>query len=156
MDRGRWPNINVPLISQDANADFKPCRPVVQLGGLSRRQFANLGTLTVFRQNSLTLDGVLAYDPMGGSYAFSPIGWQGTTSGVGDTEDCRFSTSVKYRVNVDMFRAAALWQFGGYGQNNASDDAYQAQVGADIRNWLTARSRSTPFTATSETLCQSR
>jgi hypothetical protein len=29
---------------------------------------------------------------------------------------------------------AALWQFGGYGQNNASDGAYQAQVGADIHN----------------------
>ena len=58
----------------------------------------------------------------------------GTTCGVGDTEDCRYSTSVKYRLNVDMFRAAGLWQFGGYGQNNAADGAYQAQVGADIRN----------------------
>ena len=31
-----------------------------------------------------------------------------------------------------MFRAAGLWQFGGYGQNNAADGAYQGQVGADI------------------------
>ncbi|HEY2527327.1 MAG TPA: hypothetical protein VGJ20_05140, partial [Xanthobacteraceae bacterium] len=90
------------------------------------------GTLTVFRQNTLTLDGVLAYDPLGGSYAFSPIGWSGTTCGVGNTEDCRFSTALKYRLNVGMFRVAGLWQFGGYGQNNAADGAYQAQVGADI------------------------
>src|ERR1700687_1508650 len=42
-------------------------------------------TLTQFhRQNSLTLDAVFAYDPMGASYAFSPIGWQGITCGVGE------------------------------------------------------------------------
>src|SRR4030081_3933052 len=35
------------------------------------------GTLTVFRQNSLTLDAVLDYDPFGASYAFSPIIFQG-------------------------------------------------------------------------------
>jgi predicted porin len=90
------------------------------------------GTLTVFRQNALTMDAVFAYDPMGASYAFSPLGFQGTTCGVGDTEDCRYSASLKYRVNVGMFRVAGLWQFGGYGRNNASDGAYQAQVGADI------------------------
>jgi hypothetical protein len=30
---------------------------------------------------------------------------------------------------------AALWQFGGYGQNNAPDGAYQVQAGADIPTW---------------------
>jgi predicted porin len=127
-------NAGVPLISQDANADSSRAGQWYNSVGYLGVSSPTYGTLTVFRQNALTFDGVLAYDPMGGSYAFSPIGWQGTTCGVGDTEDCRFSTSVKYRVNVDMFRAAALWQFGGYGQNNASDGAYQAQVGADIRN----------------------
>jgi predicted porin len=92
------------------------------------------GTLTVFRQNSLTLDAVFAYDPMGGSYAFSPIGWQGITCGVGDTENCRFSTSAKYRINVGQFRIGALWQFGGYDLNNASTGAYQVQLGGDIPN----------------------
>ena len=58
------------------------------------------GTLTVFRQNSLTLDAVLDYDPFGGSYGFSPIGFQGITCGGGNTENCRNSTSLKYRVNV--------------------------------------------------------
>jgi predicted porin len=42
---------------------------------------------------------------------------------------------LKYRVNVGDFRAAALWQFGGYGQNNASRGAYQFQAGADISPW---------------------
>jgi predicted porin len=93
------------------------------------------GTLTVFRQNSLTLDAVLDYDPFGGSYAYSPIGFTGITCGGGNTENCRNSTSLKYRVKVGHFRAAALWQFGGYAQNNASNGAYQFQVGGDISPW---------------------
>src|SRR5262249_17022286 len=85
------------------------------------------GTLTVFRQNSLTYNGAVDYDPMGSSRAFSPI--QGMTGGVGDTEDTRYSTSLKYRVNVGQYRVAALWQFGGYAQNNAANGAYQFQAG---------------------------
>ena len=95
---------------------------------------ATYGTLTVFRQNSLTLDGVIAYDPMGASYAFSPIGFAGIACGVGNTEVCRFSNSVKYRVNIGQARVAALWQFGGYEQNNPSQGAYQVQVGGDVPN----------------------
>ena len=80
------------------------------------------GTLTFGRQNSLELDGVNAYDPMGGSYAFSVIGWQGTAVGGGDTEDARISTAVKYRVNVgdNWFRLGAIYQVGGYENNNAT------------------------------------
>ena len=93
------------------------------------------GTLTVFRQNSLTLDAVFDYDPFGASYGFSPIGFQGITCGGGNTENCRNSTSLKYRINFGQFRAAALWQFGGYAENNASNGAYQLQAGADISTW---------------------
>ena len=93
------------------------------------------GTLTVFRQNSLTLDAVFDYDPFGASYAFSPIGFQGITCGGGNTENCRYSTALKYRVKAGDFRSAALWQFGGYAQNNASNGAYQFQAGADISTW---------------------
>jgi predicted porin len=126
-------NAGVPLTSQNANADSSRAgqfyNSVGYLGVSSP-----YGTVTVFRQNSLTLDAVFAYDPMGASYAFSPIGWQGTTCGVGDTEDCRFSTSVKYRVDIGQFRVAALWQFGGYSLNNAATGSYQFQIGGDIAN----------------------
>jgi predicted porin len=71
---------------------------------------------------------------MGASYAFSPIGFQGITCGVGNTEDCRFSTSVKYHVDIGQFRVAALWQFGGYSLNNAATGSYQLQLGGDIAN----------------------
>jgi len=126
-------NAGVPLTSQDSNADSSRAgqfyNSVGYLGVSSP-----YGTLTVFRQNSLTLDAVFAYDPMGASYAFSPIGWQGITCGAGDTEDCRFSTAVKYRVAIDQFRVAALWQFGGYDLNNAATGSYQLQLGGDIPN----------------------
>jgi predicted porin len=126
-------NSGVPLTNQNSGADSSRAgqfyNSVGYLGVSSP-----YGTLTVFRQNSLTLDAVFAYDPMGASYAFSPIGWQGITCGVGDTEDCRFSTSMKYRVDIGQFRVAALWQFGGYELNNAATGSYQFQVGGDITN----------------------
>jgi hypothetical protein len=78
------------------------------------------------------LDGVFDYDPLSASYAFSPIGYQGAGCGGGNTEDCRYTTALKYRVNVGQFRAAVLWQFGGHGLNNAANGAYQFLIGADI------------------------
>jgi predicted porin len=126
-------NGGIPLTAQNSGADSSRAGQFYNSLGYAGIS-SPYGTLTVFRQNSLTLDAVLAYDPMGGSYAFSPIGWQGITCGVGDTETCRFSTSVKYRINVGQFRIGALWQFGGYDLNNASTGAYQVQLGGDIPN----------------------
>jgi len=126
-------NAGVPLTIQNSNADSSRAGQFYNsLGYLGVS--SPYGTVTVFRQNALTMDGVLAYDPMGGSYAFSPIGWQGITCGAGDTEDCRFSTSVKYHLDIGHFRVAALWQFGGYSANNAATNSYQLQVGGDIVN----------------------
>jgi predicted porin len=126
-------NAGVPLTSQETNSDSSRAgqfyNSVGYLGVSSP-----YGTLTVFRQNSLTLDAVFAYDPMGASYAFSPIGWQGITCGAGNTETCRFSTSVKYHLDIGQYRVAALWQFGGYDLNNAATGSYQLQVGGDFAN----------------------
>jgi predicted porin len=126
-------NAGVPLTSQNSFADSSRAgqfyNSVGYLGVSSP-----YGTVTVFRQNSLTLDAIFAYDPMGASYAFSPIGWQGITCGGGNTENCRHSTSLKYRVDIGQFRVAALWQFGGYDLNNASTGAYQLQLGGDVHN----------------------
>jgi predicted porin len=94
------------------------------------------GTLTVGRQNTLALDGVIAYDPMGGSYAFSNIGFFGATAGLGNTEDARFTTALKYRENIGNLRIAGLWQFGGYEQDNAGRGAYEGQIGGDIPNFI--------------------
>jgi predicted porin len=125
-------NAGVPLTSQSSNTDSSRAGQFYNSVGYLGVSSPTYGALTLFRQNSLTLDGVFAYDPLGASYAFSPIGYQGTACGVGNTEDCRFTTALKYRVNIGEFRAAALWQFGGYGLNNAANGAYQFQAGADI------------------------
>ena len=127
-------NAGIPLNQQTVNGNSSRAGQWFNGVGYAGLSSPSYGTLTVFRQNSLTLDGVIAYDPMGASYAFSPLGFSGITCGVGNTEACRYSTSVKYRINVGQFRAAALWQFGGYAQNNGSNGAYQVQLGADIPN----------------------
>jgi predicted porin len=101
----------------------------VAYGGFSHPVF---GTLTAGRVNSLTLDVVNAYDPMGGSYAFSPIGWSGKVPGAGGTEDARMGTGVKYLVNVSNFRASAMVQLGGYDLNNGSTSDVQVGLGGDF------------------------
>ncbi|HEY2535099.1 MAG TPA: hypothetical protein VGJ20_45575, partial [Xanthobacteraceae bacterium] len=81
----QYANLNVPLNQQNANAGSSRAGQWWNGVGYVGVSSPTYGTLTVFRQNTLTLDGVLAYDPLGGSYAFSPIGWSGTTCGVGNT-----------------------------------------------------------------------
>jgi predicted porin len=125
-------NNGVPLASQSSNADSSRAGQFYNTVGYAGLTSQTYGTLTVGRQNSLELDGVNAYDPMGGSYAFSVIGWQGTAVGGGDTEDARISTSVKYRADVDSFRVGAIAQLGGYDQNNATQGEYGVQLGKDF------------------------
>lgn len=126
-------NNGVALASQTSNADSSRAGQFYNGAGYAGISSTNFGTLTFGHQNSLELDGVLAYDPMGASYAFSVIGWQGIAVGGGDTEDARL-TSVKYRTNVgnDWFRVGALVQTGGYGLNNATQSSYGVQVGKDF------------------------
>ena len=92
------------------------------------------GTLTFFRQNSLENDGIVAYDPMGASYAFSPIGYSGKAGGAGDTEDARWTTAIKYRVNIGDFRLSAMGQPFGTGQYNPNNGAVAGGIGGDIKN----------------------
>jgi predicted porin len=127
-------NNGVPLATQSSNADSSRAGQFYNSVGYAGLSSTTYGTLTVGRQNSLELDGVNAYDPMGGSYAFSVIGWQGTADGGGDTEDARISTSVKYRADVgdNWFRIGAMTQIGGYDNNNATQGEYGFQVGKDF------------------------
>ena len=126
-------NAGIPLNEQTAYASSSRAGQWYNGQGYVGFSSPTYGTLTVLRQNSLTLDAVIDYDPLGASYAFSPIGYQGITCGGGNTENCRHSTSLKYRLKLGDFRVAALWQFGGYEQNNSSTGAYQVQAGGDIK-----------------------
>jgi predicted porin len=77
-------------------------------GGVSSEKF---GTLTFGRQRSLGTDVMLQFDPAGGSYAFSYIGYNGTMAGGGDTENTRWDDSVKYRIIHGPFHFAAMGKF---------------------------------------------
>ena len=84
--------------------------------------------------NSLSLDGLIAYDPMGSAYAFSPFGYSGSYAGFGNTELARSNTAFKYRVEAMNFRAGGLAQVGGYDQGNGSSAFWQGQLGGDFNN----------------------
>ena len=77
-------------------------------GGISSDRF---GTLTFGRQRSLGTDAMLRYDPAGGSYGFSYIGYNGTMAGGGDTDDSRWDDALKYRLTFRQFHFGAMYKF---------------------------------------------
>jgi predicted porin len=77
-------------------------------GGISSAPF---GTLTLGRQRALGTDAMLAYDPAGGAYSFSYIGYNGTMAGGGDTEDTRWDDAIKYRVTYGPVHFGAMYKF---------------------------------------------
>jgi predicted porin len=77
-------------------------------GGISSGHF---GTFTFGRQRALGTDTMLAYDPAGGGYAFSYIGYNGTMAGGGDTEDTRWDDAIKYRVAYGPVHFGAMYKF---------------------------------------------
>jgi predicted porin len=94
------------------------------------------GTLTFGRQNTLLNDAIVAYDPMGAAYGFSLIGFSGKTAGAGDTEDARWTTAIKYRVNIGDFRLAVMGQPGfDYAAYNPNQGAVAGGIGGDIRHF---------------------
>jgi predicted porin len=122
------------LVLQNANSDSSRAGQWDNSQGFIGLSNKTYGTLTAGRVNSITLDGIIAYDPMGGAYAFSPLGYSGQYAGFGNTETNRANTGVKYRVDFMNFRAAGLVQWGGYNQGNGTTGMYQAQIGADFAN----------------------
>jgi predicted porin len=77
-------------------------------GGISSTRF---GTLTFGRQRSLGTDAMLLYDPVGGGYGFSYIGYNGTMAGGGDTDDSRWDDAMKYRLIVGPVHFGAMYKF---------------------------------------------
>src|SRR6202046_1032244 len=77
-------------------------------GGVSSDHF---GTITFGRQRSLGTDAMLQYDPVGGGYGFSFIGYNGTMAGGGDTEDSRWDDALKYRLTYGPVHFGAMYKF---------------------------------------------
>jgi predicted porin len=122
-------NNGVPPVNQNTNGDSN--RAGQAFGGAAYAGISSptYGTLTIGRQGSLLLDDVIKYDPMGGSYAFSFVGYSGTVIGSGDTQDGRLDNSVKYFNQIGKFRIAGMFQNGtGTGSGG---NAIEANVGGD-------------------------
>jgi predicted porin len=106
-----------------------------------------VGTLTFGRQRSLGTDAMLLYDPAGGSYAFSYIGYNGTMAGGGDTEDSRWDDALKYRFaygpahfgaaykfadgSAGCYSASATWTAATCTAENAHNNAYGFDLGGN-------------------------
>ena len=130
--RSQVQNNGKALTLQNANADSSRTGQWDNSQGFIGLSNPTYGTLTVGRVNTLSLDAINTYDPMGGSYAFSPIGYSGSFAGFGDTEAARANTAVKYRLSYLNYRVGGLVQWGGYDQGNGTNGLYQGQVGADF------------------------
>jgi predicted porin len=76
-------------------------------GGVSS---ALAGTLTLGRQRALGTDAMLAYDPAGGAYSFSFIGYNGLMAGGGDTQDTRWDEAIKYRITYGLVHFGAMYK----------------------------------------------
>jgi predicted porin len=76
-------------------------------GGISSAHF---GTLTLGRQRALGTDVMLAYDPAGGAYSFSYIGYNGTMAGGGTTENTRWDDALKYRLTYGPVHFGAMYK----------------------------------------------
>jgi predicted porin len=72
-----------------------------------------VGTLTFGRQRALGTDAIPVYDPAGGAYAFSFIGYNGLMAAGGDTQDTRWDDALKYRLGVGPAHIAAMYKFAG-------------------------------------------
>ena len=95
---------------------------------------AHFGTLTFGRQRALGTDAMLLYDPAGGSYAFSYIGYNGTMAGGGDTEDSRWDDALKYRLTYGPVHFGAMYKFA-----DGSAGCYSASADLDCRHLYAGR-----------------
>jgi len=111
----------------------------------------HFGTLTFGRQRSLGTDTMLNYDPAGGAYSFSYIGYNGTMAGGGDTQDTRWDQAIKYRLTYGpvhfgtmykfadgsggCYSAAATWTAATCTAEQAHNTAYGFDLGVEVFNF---------------------
>ncbi len=127
-------NNGVVPASSTANGDGSRCGQAFNGNAYAGLSNATYGTLTIGRQQSLQLDAIGTYDPMGLSYAFSLIGFSGTNAGVGSTETARWDNSAKYVYQYGPLHAAAMYADGG-DDSSIWGNAYGFDVGGSYRGF---------------------
>ncbi|MFZ0266737.1 porin [Caulobacter sp.] len=124
-------NNGVALNRQTSNGDSSRAGQVLQgvafVGVTSKRG----ASLTFGRQNALMLDNIIAYDPQGASYAFSPIGYSGLAGGMGATEDARVDRALKVRYAPGPYRLTVLYKLSG--SEGGARRVHAVDLGGDYR-----------------------
>jgi len=126
--------------NQNTNGDSSRAGQLFNGAAYAGVKSKDYGTLTFGRQNGLLADDIVTYDPQGGSYAFSPIGYSGAAAGIGDTQDARLDSSVKYLEQYGAFRVGAQYQVEGkqYSLGSAtgvSGRATEFDLGGDYKGF---------------------
>ena len=99
------------------------------------RGLATRLTVLDLRPNHTAVQSALgAYDPVA-SVAFSQMGFTALYSTFGASPTSRINTALTYRLTYPNFRVAVQAQVGGYDQDNAATQQYQAQIGTDFRGF---------------------
>ena len=124
IDNNGRPN-NQRITASDSSRAGQPFQGGAYVGIASNRW----GTLTFGRQNSLMADDLIKYDPQLQSQAFSPIGYSGTSGGLGDTEDKALDDMIKYVYAYGPAHIAVLYQFGQ--RATVPEGSESVDIGAD-------------------------
>lgn len=126
-------NTSVAQIDQTSNGDSSRAYGLINTrayAGVSNKTF---GTLTYGRQYAFSQDvNNSLYDPFGGAYSFSLIGYSSTFGGgLGNTELSRYNNSVKYVYSDHNIRVGGMTQVGGWNAGNNAQAAYELTAGFD-------------------------
>jgi len=123
-------NNGLPLGKQTVGVDGSSAGQAFQTSwvGLKSQRF---GTLTLGRQVTLLLEGIIKYDPNYNASAFGLLGASNTYSGGGSQESNRLDSTAKYLVSLNgPVHLGALYKFNG--SSGSANTAWQANLGADF------------------------
>jgi predicted porin len=133
-------NNGIPLGSQSMNIDGTRGGQAFNdqlYVGVSNQTF---GELTFGRHKSFSNDLLAVYDPAGGAYDYSPIGYSGTpVAGLGETDLGRQDETLKYLVNFPLGQVAghfgAMYKFaeGNAGLGTAPTTILNNSCGGTVK-----------------------
>lgn len=126
-------NNGVPLTAQSANGDSARAGQAFNDYAWFGLSSSSLGVLTFGRQRTLSTDDRALYDPIGGSLAFSLLGYSGALSS-GDTENSRFDNALKYQTHVGPLRFGAIYRVGAPNGGRTTGSRWQGSVGFDLQD----------------------
>ena len=128
------------LKNQTANGDTNRAGRIDNGDAYIGVKSTDYGVLVFGRQTGVLADNIIKYDPNGGAYAFSLIGYYGSVGGGGDGEDVRLDSSLKYTNQFGWLRMSALYQPGGtqrepLSPSGVSGSTVQLALGEDYGNF---------------------